>query len=643
MHLHRRIHLVRQKFVARWPVIFGLVSLAVAVLLVELGVRDSTRGMSVQIPVPGVVAPLVEQLRSQPQRHIGGDEAGSVAAGVVFGRADDVSVADQQAFLDSGLWHLLAASGQNIALVASCCVLLARGVGAGRTTGGVIALAAIPLYVLVVGGGASIVRAGIMGMLVLVAWLAGRLADATQLVVVVATTICWIWPGAHRGLGMQLSFACVLALIIWAGPMSRWLHARGVPVWLAGAVSATLLCSLVTAPILQLRTGAAPLTGIVANLIAVPLAGAILMIGLAGSILSMLAEQVAPDIVSIVLLAPAGAACELLLSIARRAAALPAAQSSSVAVNIGIPGVLGSWVFLSGRLMSSVRRSRMRCVVGAAVAVCLLVGLGGVDHVPGSRLVTGARARPAAPGVLRIVVLDVGQGDATLIADGTAAVLVDTGPPDGHVVDRVRELGLQRVDGIVLTHDSLDHRGGFEQALASLQPRWVARPRAAPGPWQRIVDTAPRLLDVCAGDGFDVGAARVEVLHPRCDGTITPRTGDLHNDGAMVLLISHGNVRAVVPADAEAPVLVGLDLPPLDLLRISHHGSADPQLPQLLEQVAPAAAAISVGEGNDYGHPRREVLDHLAAADVLVRRTDRDGTIEFRSDANVLSIVEEGL
>ena len=203
------------------PNVLAAFVLASAIIVVEIGLRDPGPGMLVNVPTPGPLARPIEQLRSVPLVRIDDARAAAVASGVIFGRTDHVTPADEQAFLDSGLWHLLAASGQNIALVAGCCVLLARAFGAGRTTGAVLALAAIPLYVLVVGGGASIVRAGLMGALVLVAWLAGRVADARHLLVVAAAVICWIWPGAHRGLGMQLSFACVAALIAWAAPATR--------------------------------------------------------------------------------------------------------------------------------------------------------------------------------------------------------------------------------------------------------------------------------------------------------------------------------------------------------------------------------------------------------------------------------------
>lgn len=512
-------------------------------------------------------------------------------------------------------------------------MLLARGVGAGRTTGAALALGAIPLYVLVVGGGASIVRAGLMGELVLVAWLAGRIADVRHLLVVAAAAICWIWPGAHRGLGMQLSFVCVAVLVAWASPATRALRDRGVPSWLAAGLSATLLCSLATAPILMLRTGGAPLSGIVANVVAVPIAACLLVVGLAGAFVSLAASAAGVEVVGSVAMWPAGVLAATLVRIAERAAALPAAQTGSLAVAIGMPVLVALAALLRSRIVA--HRVPRRAVVagGVVLAAALVAG-------PVAAGWSDDAGRAPQAGALRIAVLDVGQGDATLLASDGQAVLVDVGPPDGDVVRRAREAGVDRIDGIVLTHDSLDHRGGFDHALAALDPTWVAMPRGAPGPWQRIRRAAPRVVELCAGGSFEVGVARVDVLHPPCSGTIAPRTGDLHNDGAMVLLVSHADVRALLPADAEAPVLVGLGLPRLDVLRVSHHGSEDPALGELLGRTRPQVAVISAGEGNDYGHPRRQVLEALAADGVRTLRTDRDGSVVLDSDGRSVTWVE---
>jgi competence protein ComEC len=623
--VNRRAHL---------PALLAACLLLVGIAASELGWR-APAPPGVVLPMPGVLQRPIERLRSIPLVTIDDPRAAAVASGVIFGRTEHVTPRDQQAFLDSGLWHLLAASGQNVALVAGCCVLLARAAGAGRTTGAVLALVAIPGYVLIVGGGASIVRAGLMGELALLAWLAGRLPHLRQLLLVAAATICWLWPGAHRSLGMQLSFACVVALAIWASPMTRTLEHRGVPRPLAGAVAATVICSAATAPILLLRTGAAPLTGVVANLLAVPVAGVLLVIGLAGSLVVLLGGSVLPNAVDRVAMWPAARLAAMLLQLAARGSSLPAAQTTSPLVAIGVPIAMLALVAIPRRQ----RALRRTSVVLACACLALPVAAALARHVPGTEFVSGRIAPPAA-GVLRIGVLDIGQGDATLLASGSRAVLVDTGPPDGRVVARVRALGVSRIDGIVLTHDSLDHRGGFDDALAALHPSWVAMPAHAPGPWRHVREAAPRLVEVCAGSSFRVGSADVRVLHPPCDGHITPRTSDLHNDGAIVLLVSHGDVRAVLPADAEAPVLLPLALPRLDLLRVSHHGSADPALAELLARVTPQVAAISVGAGNDYGHPTSSTLRALTAAGVRTLRTDRDGTIAFDSDGRVLRLVD---
>lgn len=607
--------------------------LLTAIVTVELDVRP-VGDVRATLRDPQVLGPALDRIRAAPFAAIDDGDAASIVSGVVLGRTEHVQPAIEAAFLDSGLWHLLAASGTNVALVAACCILLARWCRLGRAWGVSLACVAIPLYVLAVGGGASIVRAGIVGELALVAWLAGRLPDPRRLLLVAASVICWMWPGAHRGLGMQLSFACVLALMAGAVATTSWLRARGVPAWLAGTIAGTCLCGLATAPILVLRTGSAPVTGAVANLLAIPLAASILVVGLAGVLLHAAGLVVVAEPV----LATAGLAAKLLARIAERAAALPAAQVEDRTLLVGVPVLVAAGFAARARVASVRGRARLRvlvvagvaAVVGWSVAASLAPRVG--FELPGAP----SRAGPRPPGVLRVAVLDVGQGDATLLAADTGAVLVDTGPPDGDVVRRVRSAGVSSLDGIVLTHDSLDHRGGFDAALAAFDPAWVAMPAHAPGPWQRIRSMSPRVIELCDGSGLELGDVTIEVRNPPCDGRVRQRTSDVHNDGAMVLLVRDGALRLLLPADAEAPVLRTLALPPVQFLRVSHHGSSDPELDELLEELRPGVAAISVGAGNSYDHPRRDVLDALRVARVTTLRTDRDGTIVLDSDGRTL-------
>jgi competence protein ComEC len=97
-------------------------------------------------------------------------------------------------------------------------------------------------------------------------------------------------------------------------------------------------------------------------------------------------------------------------------------------------------------------------------------------------------------------------------------------------------------------------------------------------------------------------------------------------------------VRALLTADAESDVLAGLDLGPVDVLKVSHHGSADPGLPALLERLRPRLAAIEVGRRNLYRHPAATTVRALRAAGAAVVRTDRDGSVSVEPAAGGLRI-----
>jgi competence protein ComEC len=102
-------------------------------------------------------------------------------------------------------------------------------------------------------------------------------------------------------------------------------------------------------------------------------------------------------------------------------------------------------------------------------------------------------------------------------------------------------------------------------------------------------------------------------------------------------------VRVLLTADAESDVLSGLDLQPVDVLKVSHHGSVDPGLPALLERLRPRVAGIEVGAHNTYGHPAPETLAALRTAGVAVYRTDRDGSIRIEGDHGRMRVTPGGL
>jgi competence protein ComEC len=266
---------------------------------------------------------------------------------------------------------------------------------------------------------------------------------------------------------------------------------------------------------------------------------------------------------------------------------------------------------------------RRRLAAGLAVGIAVAVALaGGVD----------GRAAPApAPDELVVSFLDVGQGDATLIQLGATAVLVDTGKPDGPILDRLREAGIDRLDALVLTHAEEDHEGAAVAVVQAYRPRLVLNgsdgrssdvQRALPA---AIAAANTRLHAPAAGEAIAIGRLRFEVLWPPPRAPGAPPAENA-NDRAVVARLEAAGVSMLLAADAESAVTNPLAPEPVDVLKVAHHGSADPGLPALLARLKPRIAAIEVGSENRYGHPAPTTLAALRAAVPTVLRTDRDGT-----------------
>ena len=556
--------------------------------------------------------------------------------GMVLGQDEAIDKSVRDEFRTSGLAHLLAVSGQNVLLL---CLLVLAGAsltGVPLRARLLAAAALVVLYVPLAGGGPSIQRAGVMGVAGLVAALAGRPASRWYALGLAAAVTLTLNPRAAGDPGWQLSFAAVAGLLA-LGPRLKESLARRMPDPVAEAIAVTVAATIATAPLLAFHFEQVSLVSLPANLAAAPVVAPIMWLGMLG----IAAAQVAPGLV-----APLNALCAPLLGylewIAHAAAGAPAA---SVPVRLGGPAALAaSYAALAGAgwlvalVMRRVRTDtalgigggRLRALAAAAV---LVVSLGGV-----AAHATRSRGAPVEQGELVVSFLDIGQGDATLLQTRDTAVLFDTGPPGGPILRRLGEAGVRRLDLLVLTHAEADHEGMALPVIARHRPRLVLDGGAGwPSPVQpqlpRAVRAASgRVLVPRAGQRIRVGPLAIEILWPpppppgwRPEGT--------PNDRAVVARVRDGDFDLLLPADAESNVTAALDLPPVDALKLAHHGSADEGLPRLLERLDPSVAAIEVGARNTYGHPTPSTLGALRGVPHVVR-TDLDGTVRLHVTAN---------
>ena len=566
----------------------------------------------------GGLAGVADRIRERLAASIAPGLAGerrAVLAGLVLGEDEGLSQELQDDFRSSGLYHLLAVSGQNVAFVVGGVLVLAWLLGISRFVAELAALGAIGAYVLAVGWQPSVVRAGVAGALASLAWLAARPRDRWYFLLLGAALLLAWNPYNLYEPGFQLSFAAVAAIFVLVPRLERMLEGYPVPKWLATIVAVSGACGAVTAPILLIQFGSVPAYSILSNAMAGPVVG----VSFSLALLTAALDQFLP---------PAAVAsgwvngwlAAYVAACARLVGGLPGAEveaSSALAIVVAATAAIIAWARLPRW-----RRPGLALVAGLAV------------------LVTAAwQIRPESirppPSGFRLTVLDVGQGDAILLEVREGAVLVDQGPPEGEVDDQLRKLGVRELSLAVLTHPQRDHVGGAAELIRHVRVTRILDPRIpAESPEQSaaLAEAQERRVPVLtarAGLTFRLGGLRLRVLWPVSE----PRANEDPNLWATVILASYGSVDVLLTADAESPVTVPLNPPPVEILKVAHHGSSDDGLPRLLTLTRPQVAVISCGKNNDYGHPTPSTLAALDAAPGLeVFRTDRQGGIVIESD-----------
>lgn len=565
--------------------------------------------------------------------------SGSVIRAFATGDTSGIDFATQEDFRRSGLSHLLAVSGLNLAIISGLFVV---GVGAvlrrwswvveGPGVERVVAAAALPFvvaYTLLVGASPSAVRAAWMVGWVLVARAFRRRTDIATTLGGASLGLLAVDPWSLDDPSTQLSFAAVAGLL-WVYPAlekrSPLPQTRGLKSAVQVAI-ASLAATLATLPIVAAHFQRVSWVGVLVNVPAAPVSSFVLVpLALVGGLLGIVWPEGAAPILQI-----ADWAAALLIAMAQGAAWVPGGATE--VPRFGWWPTVGYYLCLAGAL-SGVRSAR-RWTIGAGI---LTVGLLFQDDV----------RRPFRDD-LTVTFLPVGQGDAAVIElPFGRTMVVDTGPNLGatSAVERVllpflRERGLRRVDWLVLSHPHADHIAdvaGLAEAVPIGEIWWSGDEREAT---DTLLDPirARSPVRVTARKTLKVGSVTVEVLAP---DQAWARYSTV-NDASVVLMLSHGDHRILLTGDAQAEsearmVQAWGEGLRADVLKLGHHGSRTSTSEGFLRTVAPAHAIVSAGLDNRFGFPHREVTERLRRAGVRVWRTDLHGAVTVRSTGASLSV-----
>lgn len=550
-----------------------------------------------------------ERVAAATSAHLPPAPAG-LAAGLVTGDTRGLPPADEQAMVDTGLSHLVAVSGSNVAMVTAGIFLLAAAVGIGAVGRRRATVVVLLWFAVLTRAEPSVLRATCMALLVLAASARGVLADVRHALAAAVLILVLLDPRLAGSLGLLLSVAATAGVLVVA-PLVRP-RLRRLPGRVADLLAVTIGAQVAVAPVLLWTWGELPLSSVPANLVAVPAAAIASALVAAGALVALLHPVLAAPLLWL-----ARPALELVLGAAHalrwRGGVLAAARP------VTIIAALGAVAWLLSRPRTFPARA-------AASVAALAIGLAGLP------VVVGAAPVPW----LTITAIDVGQGDAILVESPGARVLVDGGPDD-RAARWLRGRGRRRLDLVVVSHPHADHVAGLPAVLrqSEVAALWYyegGEPSAVLEELREFaVQRGTAVHEPVAGQRAAVGDLEVEVLGPP-EGRAYRWTDSEANEASVVLRVRWRGYAVLLTGDveeaAQRELLRRPDLLRADLLKVPHHGAATTD-PAFLRAVGASDAVVPVGRGNRYGHPDEGIVETLTQLGARIHRTDLDGTVRL--------------
>jgi len=591
--------------------------------------------------------------------------------GLLIGDRQELQAELYERFSDIGMTHVLAISGLHVSVFTAGCFWMLRLMRLTREKAFIVCIILVPLYVLFTGSSPSAIRAGVMGMLGLLAMRLGRWKDSLRYILIAALVMLAVNPYYIYNVSFQLSFLVTAGLILLVQRLVRLM--RVLPAAVSGAIAVTVAAQLFSFPIVIYYFHTLHLLSPVANLLLVPLVSVIILpLGM----ISLLLGVIHPALGQI----PAwlnSQMAELLFRAvtwtSEREALLTVWPQVPVWWVVAYYALLLSMILLYPRFPIRPFASHGLKLLAAALMMALLLYAYAGD--PWSR--TGV-----------VSVLDVGQGDSILIrtptgrhilVDGGGTIQRSRGEEDAWrsrrdpyevgkdtLVPLLRRRGVRHLDAVIVTHLDADHVGGLHAVIEHVSvERILFNGTLKESPYSRRMIAAALqreipLIPVSAGQVWRADEeTTLSFLHPFADAvgdSLKLRMADDQNGESVVFALQMGNAAFLFTGDIgeaeERSILRSLrehesagDDPAsgwplnerIDVLKVAHHGSRYSTSDIWLDYWRPLSSVISVGR-NFYGHPTGDVLERLATRGVTTYRTDQHGEVQYRTTDGRLEV-----
>jgi len=613
----------------------------------EVAVGDVRRS------VFSVLSALREKVDQAYYNILPAKEAGVLSA-MITGDRTGIDEEIGELYRDAGIFHIIAVSGTHMTILAAAIGFCLQKLGLPRRQTGLVSFGVVVMYCIFTGASPAAVRAVIMFGIMALAPLLHRDTDAASAAGLAAMVLLLYNPLYLWDAGFLYSFAAVFALSAGTAAveriMLRLLQGGGAPALvlrafqtdaLRKAVASTVAVFLATWPVTAWFFYKVSFVGIFANLLILPTVTVTTVSGFLAGIVGLFSVSLGRFC--------AGAAYVMLQfyeNLCRAAVAIPFANVLTGRPPIWILGlyIAALAIVLAAQYHRGAAYARMKKAALAAVGLCVAGGLW----------------LAVSPKPLTVVMLDVGQGDATVLSKGGQAVIWDGG---GNVMrglgdntgmwtvmPYLRYLGISQAEA-VLTHPDADHALGIIEAIDAGVVRRLYIPlgmyaagsaggdAGEPSNYHdtdglaglvlaRAEANGVAVIPLQAGDSFGlIDGVSMFCLHPQ---------GGMKadNNGSIVCRVDYGGASFLLTGDVEAEgERLILDIygaaVDADILKLAHHGSRSSSTEEFLRAVSPDAAVASAGRNSRYGHPSPEVAERLEGMGVPMVVTAESGAVIF--------------
>jgi competence protein ComEC len=596
--------------------------------------------------------------------HLPQDSA-ALLIGIVLGDDSAINEELNDSFRTTGLTHILAASGMNIALVLAALWPLLRYMRLKPSVQLAVLVVFAGLYTLVSGMQPSLTRAFLMAAVGLAAWLSGRDKNGLASISAAALFLLVLNPFTLYDIGFQLSFLATASLIVFVPMLDRMM--ADLPGWLRAGLSVTMAAQIGVLPVLIYYFGQVSVISVLANLLIVPLAEPALILGMI-----LLPFQALVPILAMPFYWVLAAEMSAVIYLNKLIAATPGAALVVDEPSIIAVAVMYAVIAVFG---AALHKASLKLRFRFGHIIILLIAL-----TCASIWVTAYRS--LAPSQLQVTFFDVGQGDSALLQtpDGVK-VLIDTGP-DFDILKRKLDLkGIEYIDAVIISHTHADHASGVSDIFRNYNVGSFYYPRSAEGEAAMSAmlasaeKTGVRSVPVDNHDHTRFGKnLEMESFCRDADNSDKYYVGNFEggeNDRCIVCLMEYGEFEVMFTGDAGKEIEheicedncgkgestggningdgsdeakntdVDDNAIEADVLKVGHHGSATSSTEEFLKEVDPKVSVISVGEHNRYGHPTEAAIARIRASGSKIYRTDRNGDVTVISDGNAFKVNTE--